>query len=81
MTSGCREVRRLLEAYLDGELAPAQVLEVEAHAGACAVCGERLALDRAVRTAIEMMNELRRWNALRAAEGNCPLPPVDGGAP
>ncbi len=52
MTSGCREVRRLLEAYLDGELAPAQVLEVEAHAGACAVCGERLALDRAVRTAV-----------------------------
>ena len=29
--------------------------------------------DRAVRTTIAMMNELRRWNALRAAEGKAPV--------
>jgi adenylate cyclase len=29
--------------------------------------------DRAVRTAIEMMNELRRWNTQRAAEGKAPV--------
>lgn len=52
MSSPCRNVAPLVATYLDGELAPSQLVEVETHAMACGACRERLALDRAVRTAV-----------------------------
>ena len=39
----CREVERLLDAYLDGELEPAVSMSVRTHVDACAACHQRLA--------------------------------------
>jgi anti-sigma factor RsiW len=51
---------RLIEAYLDGELDPSSLVEVEAHlkgvtngAGPCVLCRERLALGRATRQSLK----------------------------
>jgi anti-sigma factor (TIGR02949 family) len=48
----CRHVITRLDAYADGELAPEQVLEIEAHLEDCASCGTRLSLDHAVRKSL-----------------------------
>jgi anti-sigma factor RsiW len=48
----CKDVR-LIEAYLDGELDAAGVVEVEAHLGGCEVCRERLTLQRAIRQSVK----------------------------
>src|SRR5580765_5072789 len=51
----CEQVRRDLDAYLDGELDPAYAMAVRDHLGTCAACrrqvAEREALSRLVRTA------------------------------
>ncbi len=52
MTSPCRAIARLVELYLDGELEPTQLLEVEKHTQACATCRERVVLDRAIRASV-----------------------------
>lgn len=52
MSASCRAVTRLLEAYLDGELEPSQVLEVETHSIECRTCTERMMLDRAIRASV-----------------------------
>jgi len=50
MTSPCRAVARLVQSYLDGELDPSQLIEVENHTQSCATCRERVMLDRAIRS-------------------------------
>jgi anti-sigma factor RsiW len=52
MTSRCRTIGRCVESYLDGELEPPQVLEVEQHTEECATCRERIVLDRAIRAGV-----------------------------
>lgn len=52
MTSSCRSIRRSLESYLDGELEPPQMLEVERHADECQTCRERIVLDRSIRAGV-----------------------------
>lgn len=52
MSPACREMLRLVDVYLDGELSPAQLVEVESHAASCPACAERIALDRAVRVEV-----------------------------
>jgi anti-sigma factor RsiW len=52
MTSPCRAVAHLVQSYLDGELDPSQLAEVESHTQACATCRERIVLDRAIRTGV-----------------------------
>jgi len=52
MTSPCRAIARLVEVYLDGELQPSQLLEVENHTRSCATCRERVVLDRAIRSSV-----------------------------
>jgi anti-sigma factor RsiW len=42
----------LVESYLDGELEPSQLLEVEKHTQVCATCRERVVLDRAIRVSV-----------------------------
>ena len=37
-----------LDTFLDGELSPAQIVEVETHLRQCTACGERVAMDRAM---------------------------------
>jgi len=53
----------LVHAYIDGELDPAAVLDIEAHIGACGDCRELLT----------SMTELR--DALRAVPQRAPVPP------
>jgi anti-sigma factor (TIGR02949 family) len=52
MTRPCRDVGRLLDAYLDSELEAPQVIEVDQHLQGCCTCSERVALDRAVRAGV-----------------------------
>jgi anti-sigma factor (TIGR02949 family) len=47
--TGCRLVVTRLEAYADGEMAPDQVLEIEAHLADCRSCSARLQLEHATR--------------------------------
>ena len=49
----CKSMGLLLGAHLDGQLDPVKTLEVEDHIGACEVCRERLALDRALRGSLK----------------------------
>jgi anti-sigma factor RsiW len=48
----CKDTR-LLGAYLDGELDPQALLEIETHLSACDVCRERVELDRATRQSLK----------------------------
>jgi anti-sigma factor RsiW len=61
--SKCRDRARLLDAYVDGELEPAQLLDVEGHVAECVGCRERVALHRA------MSGSLRRTTKAAAPEG------------
>ncbi len=48
----CRELGDALPVYLDGELPPDAVLEVERHVRECAACAGRLAAERSLRAAL-----------------------------
>src|SRR5207247_10826982 len=61
-----REHVRFLDAYLDGELEPAQLLDIEAHVTSCAHCRERVELDRATRASLKKAVKARGPEALRA---------------
>lgn len=45
----CRKISPLLESFVDGELSPERVLEIEQHLIECAECCERLRFSEAVR--------------------------------
>jgi anti-sigma factor RsiW len=62
----CKEVGLLLGAHLDGQLDPVRTLEVEDHVGACEVCRERLALDRALRGSLKKAVKANAPDAVRA---------------
>jgi anti-sigma factor RsiW len=53
MENACRKYTHLLGAYADGELEPSSVLEVDDHVSRCETCGERLQLDRAIRSSLK----------------------------
>ncbi len=53
MTTGCRHFIALLEPFRDGELSPADVVEVEAHLDECERCAERLRLGEALRGSLK----------------------------
>ncbi|MCS6901489.1 MAG: zf-HC2 domain-containing protein [Myxococcales bacterium] len=64
-----------MDTYLDGELSPPQLVEVETHLAQCACCRERIALDRALRASMKRIPPLRapdsfrdRMRAVMAAE-------------
>jgi anti-sigma factor RsiW len=50
--STCRHFVALLEPFRDGELSPADVVEVEAHLDECQPCAERLRLGEALRVSL-----------------------------
>jgi anti-sigma factor RsiW len=52
MTSPCRAIAPLVQSYLDGELDPSQLAQVETHTQTCATCRERIVLDRAIRSGV-----------------------------
>jgi mycothiol system anti-sigma-R factor len=80
MKTSCRAVARLVETYLDGELEPSQLIQVETHSSACTTCAERVALDRSIRggvrrrvTSASASTALRqRIEASLAAERSAP---------
>ncbi len=49
----CRSYTHLLGAYVDGELEPSSVLDVDNHVSSCETCGERIQLDRALRSSLK----------------------------
>jgi len=51
--NACRKYTHLLGAYVDGELEPSSVLEVDDHVSRCETCGERISLDRAIRGSLK----------------------------
>lgn len=55
MTTGCRHFVPLLEPFRDGELSPADVVEVEAHLDECERCAERLRLGEALRVSLKQV--------------------------
>ena len=52
MTSSCRQIAPLLEAFGDEELAPEMLLGVEQHLVDCATCSERVRLNHALRVSV-----------------------------
>jgi len=50
--STCRQISSLLEPYVDGELLPERVVEVEQHLDVCRHCSERVKLDRSIRLSV-----------------------------
>ena len=62
----CREVVRLLGAYLDGELDAAQTLEIEEHVSGCESCRERAILDRATRGSLKKAVKTGAPDGMRA---------------
>jgi len=64
--SKCRDRVRLLDAYLDGELEPAQLLDVEGHVAGCVGCRERVELHRATSASLKRTTKAAAPNGLRA---------------
>lgn len=62
----CKAMGLLLGAHLDGQLDPVRTLEVEDHVGACEVCRERLALDRALRGSLKKAVKMAAPDDVRA---------------
>jgi len=52
MTSSCRQISPLLEAFGDEELAADKLLEVEQHLVDCDTCGERVRLNQAMHVSV-----------------------------
>jgi len=52
MTSSCRQIAPLLEAFGDEELAADKLLEVEQHLVDCNTCGERIRLNQALHVSV-----------------------------
>ncbi len=48
----CEQVLRDLDAYLDGELAPARARDMESHLGECSPCGDRGEFARKLREVV-----------------------------
>jgi anti-sigma factor RsiW len=63
--SMCRDHLRLLDAYLDGELEPAQLLDVEGHVAECVGCRERVELHRATKASLKRLTKVSSPEALR----------------
>jgi anti-sigma factor RsiW len=56
---------RLLDAYLDGELEPAQLLDVEGHVAECVGCRERVELHRATSASLRRTTKVAAPAGLR----------------
>lgn len=52
MSGGCRGMGPLIDAYLDSELMPSQVIDVDRHLQDCGNCAEKIAFDRAIRASV-----------------------------
>jgi anti-sigma factor RsiW len=64
--SKCREYVRVLDAYFDGELDPARLLDVEGHVSECVGCRERVELHRATSASLKRVAKRPAPDGLRA---------------
>jgi anti-sigma factor RsiW len=62
----CRDHFRLLDAYVDGELEAAQLLDVEGHVSECLGCRERVELHRATSASLRRTSKVSAPAGLRA---------------
>ena len=63
----CRNVQAVIEAFVDGELPPERVLDVESHLERCRLCTETLRFDHAVRLSTQrVVGQARPSLAFRA---------------
>jgi anti-sigma factor (TIGR02949 family) len=65
-SSKCRDYVRVLDAYLDGELDPARLLDVEGHVSECPGCRERVELHRATSASLKRVAKKGAPDGLRA---------------
>ena len=63
----CPEVEGVLDAYVDGELTPAEAAAVRAHLDACPVCRERVAVRSALGRLIRLVPYYAAPDRLRVA--------------
>jgi mycothiol system anti-sigma-R factor len=63
--SACRGLSVAVETYLDGELDPSQIVEVESHLAECPTCREHVALHRATRTSLRAAVKMTAPESLR----------------
>ena len=56
----CREVSRAVDPYVDGELEPSHVLEVERHLQACDTCSARASLRRSMKRSVRLAAQADR---------------------
>lgn len=54
---GCEEFRQLLDAYIDGELSPAEIEALSEHAKACEACREELKAAQLLRETLAHMDD------------------------
>jgi mycothiol system anti-sigma-R factor len=64
-SSPCRALTPALDTYLDGEMSPSQIIEVEGHLAQCTPCRERVALDRATRVSLRKAAAMKAPESLR----------------
>ncbi len=67
MNADCRDLRPLLSAYMDNDLTPQEVREVQAHVAACAECAAILQEYRQLRSLVRSLGQPLPPPALRAA--------------
>lgn len=82
--SSCKRLSVAVETFLDGELEPSQVVDVETHLTSCGCCREKVALHRSVRASLRTVVPLKAPSSLRdrvrcamAAEAARTSGPVD----
>lgn len=63
--SACRGLSVAVETYLDGELEPSQIVDVESHLAECPTCREHVALHRATRTSLRASVRMTASESLR----------------
>ncbi len=80
----CEDARRLVHAWLDGELDAAERLEIEGHLGTCAACASRYRGERETQAAIRgqgvryLAPQGLEWRIRRAVRGARERPRFDG---
>jgi anti-sigma factor (TIGR02949 family) len=64
-STSCARFVSSVDAYIDGELDPDHVVDVEAHLADCNECAERVSLSRSVRVSLQRISSTRASESLR----------------
>jgi anti-sigma factor RsiW len=61
----CKEARKFLDAYGDGELAPSLMLDVDNHIETCESCSALVVVNRRLKSELKRLGEIKAPNQLR----------------